>query len=393
MNNADIALVFEEVADLLELRGENAFRVRAYRQGAKAIEELVQPVSAILAETGQDLTAYAGIGSTIAEKCAVLVATGKLPLLEELRANTPPVLIKLTRIPGFGAKKAATLQRELNLQSLDELREACEQQRVRKLKGFAAKTEQLILAGLEIAEAAAQRLRIDQAERLAARLKEHLSACPHIKQLEFAGSLRRFKETVGDIDMLVTSDDPPAVMDTLESFPRRLSTIARGDTKMSIRVDEQFQVDLRVVAETSFGAALQYFTGSKEHNVAVRSRARGLGMTLNEYGVRGWISPTSTSLAAPKKRSTPRWDWSGFHLNCARVGMNWTGMPRAMCLPICCSWGISLRTCTCTPTRLMAPIPLKKWRPPPGREVANIWLLPTTQNASAWHAVWMRLDC
>ncbi len=284
MNNADIARVFEELADLLELRGENAFRVRAYRNGAKTIHELTQSVASILADSTQDLKSFPGIGATLAEKCEVLVATGKLPQLEELKANTPAVLIKMTRIPGLGAKKAAVLQQELNLQTLDDLRIACEQQRVRTLKGFAAKTEQLILDGLAIADAASQRLRIDQAERLVDRLRQHLQLCPAIEQLEFAGSYRRGKETVGDIDVLVTSADPQTVMNQFESFAGRVSIIARGDTKMSIRVDEQFQVDLRVVAAESFGAALQYFTGSKEHNVAVRSRARKLGLTVNEYG-------------------------------------------------------------------------------------------------------------
>jgi DNA polymerase (family 10) len=285
MNNADIARIFEEMADLLELRGENAFRVRAYRNGAKAISELHEPVSAVLADPEQDLKSYPGIGATLADKCQVLVETGKLPQLEELRANTPPVLMKMTRIPGLGAKKAAVLQKELNLQTLEDLKQACESHLVRGLKGFAAKTEQMILDGLEIAEAASQRLRIDQAERLVFRLREHFKSCSAIKQIEFAGSYRRGKETVGDIDILVVSTNPNEVMDQFTQFPGRLNTLVRGETKMSIRVDDQFQVDLRVVPAQSFGAALQYFTGSKEHNVAIRSRARKMGLTVNEYGV------------------------------------------------------------------------------------------------------------
>lgn len=285
MNNADLARVFEEMAELLELHGENAFRVRAYRNGAKAIIDLADPVADILADETQDLKKYAGIGATIADKCATLIATGSLPQLEKLRADTPAVLIKMTRIPGLGAKKAAALQKELNLETLEELRAACEENRVQALKGFAAKTEKLILQGLEIAEAASQRLRIDQAEKLVYRLRMHFQECEVVEKIEFAGSFRRGKETVGDIDILVVSKQPTLVMDHFESFQGRVSTIVRGDTKMSIRVDEQFQVDLRVVPENSFGAALQYFTGSKEHNVAVRGRARKMGMTVNEYGV------------------------------------------------------------------------------------------------------------
>ena len=285
MNNRQIAEVFEELAQLLELRGENAFRVRAYRTGARTIAELAEPVSEILADPNRDLTSYAGIGATLAEKCQTLVDTGRLPQLDELKATTPPVLLKLTRIPGLGIKKAMALQQALNLQTLEDLKAACEAHKVRDLKGFAAKTEQLILAGLDIAEAAALRLRIDQADRLVERLRAHLQICQAIEKLEFAGSYRRGKETVGDIDILVVSHDVMSVMDQLQTFPGIVSTLARGDTKMSIRVDDQFQVDLRVVATESFGAALQYFTGSKEHNVAIRSRARKMGLTVNEYGV------------------------------------------------------------------------------------------------------------
>ncbi|MFO0943754.1 MAG: helix-hairpin-helix domain-containing protein [Pirellulales bacterium] len=285
MNNADIAQVFEELADLLELRGENAFRVRAYRTGAKAILDLSRPVKEILADPTTPLQSISGIGDTLAQKCKVLVETGKLPQLEELRAQTPAVLIQMTRIPGLGAKKAMALQKEFNLQTLEELRQVCLDHKVRDLKGFGAKSEQQILDGLDIAAQASARLRIDQAERLVFRLRSHLEACSAIKKLEFAGSYRRGKETVGDVDILVVSNDHVAVMDQLESFAGRLSTIARGDTKMSIRVESQFQVDLRVVPEESFGAALQYFTGSKEHNVAIRSRARKMGMSVNEYGV------------------------------------------------------------------------------------------------------------
>ncbi|MCA9128449.1 MAG: DNA polymerase/3'-5' exonuclease PolX [Planctomycetales bacterium] len=291
MNNADIAHVFEEMADLLELRGENAFRVRAYRNGAKAILDLSEQVADILADKTQDLKSLPGIGATLVDKCQILVATGKLPQLEKLKEETPPVLLKMTRIPGLGAKKAMALQQALQLESLEQLRQACLDGRVRHLKGFAAKTEQIILAGLEIAEAASRRLRIDQADHLVNRLQAHLAAIESIEQLEFAGSYRRGKETVGDVDILVVSQQPMQVMDRLEGFPARVSTIARGDTKMSIRVDDQFQVDLRVVPRESFGAALQYFTGSKEHNVAVRSRARKMGLTLNEYGVARIDSP------------------------------------------------------------------------------------------------------
>ncbi len=285
MDNATIADCFDSMADLLELRGENQFRVRAYRNGAKAIRELGEPVAEILADPSRSLQTYGGIGDTLAEKCRVLVETGRLPQLDELRAQTPPVLLQMTRIPGLGAKKAMALQKEFNIQSLEELRQVCLDGKVRQMKGFGAKTEASILEGLAIAETASQRLRIDQAEHLVERLRKHLSSCAAIRQIEFAGSYRRGKETVGDIDILVDSSQPVEVMDQLATFSGLENVLVRGETKMSIRVDNHFQVDLRVVPSSSFGAALQYFTGSKEHNVAVRGRARKLGMTVNEYGV------------------------------------------------------------------------------------------------------------
>jgi DNA polymerase (family X) len=285
MDNATIADCFDEMAELLELRGENQFRVRAYRNGAKAIRELAEQVADILADKDRNLRSFTGIGDTLADKCQVMVDTGRLPQLDDLRANTPAVLVKMTRIPGVGAKKAMALQKELKVQTLEELRQACIDGKVRDLKGFGAKTEQAILAGLDIAESAALRLRIDQADHLVVRLRQHMQACSAITNMEFAGSYRRGKETVGDIDILVVSDDHDAVMDRFAQFPALASIIARGETKMSIRVDDQFQVDLRVVPAESFGAALQYFTGSKDHNVAVRGRARKMGYTVNEYGV------------------------------------------------------------------------------------------------------------
>lgn len=311
MDNSLIADAFEEMAELLELQGENPFRVRAYRSGAKAIRELEESIADIIADPDRDLKAVPGIGQTLADKSKTLVETGKLPQLEKLRAETPPVLHRMTRIPGMGVKKALTLHRELGINSLDDLRKACEEHRVRDLKGFGAKTEAAILAGLSIAEAASQRLRIDQVERLEHRLRAHFEGLETIKRLEFAGSYRRGKETIGDLDMLVISDDPASVMDRFATVSGLVSVTARGDTKMSIRVDDQFQVDLRVVPEASFGAALQYFTGSKEHNVAVRSLARKQGLTLNEYGVAKLDEPEKYIAGATEEEVY------------AALGMNW----------------------------------------------------------------------
>lgn len=302
MDNSHIADAFDEMAELLEMQGENPFRIRAYRSGAKAIRELSESVADILADPEGKLTSVPGIGQTIADKARTLVETGSLPQLEKLRQETPPILRRLTRIPGLGSKKALMLYRELGVNSLDELRAACEAQKVRCLKGFGERTEASILAGLSIAEAASQRLRLDQVEKLAWQLQQHFAGIRSIGRLEFAGSFRRGKETIGDLDIIVTSDDPEGVMDRFASFPGLVSITARGGTKMSIRVYDQFQVDLRVVMPGSFGAALQYFTGSKEHNVAVRSLARKMGLTLNEYGVARLETPDQYIAGATEEK-------------------------------------------------------------------------------------------
>ena len=272
------------MADLLELSGENAFRIRAYRNGAKAIRDLSESVAELI-NAGTDLTTIDGIGATLAEKSAVLVKTGNLPQLEKLRKEVPPTLRDIMQVPGVGAKKAMKMFQELQIFDLASLRAACEAGLVASLKGFGAKTQQSILQNMQIAEKASQRLMIDQADHLVERLQDHMKKCAAVHRLDFAGSYRRGKETVGDLDMLVISDDNESVMDHFASFSSIQEIIARGDTKMSIRVTDSFQVDLRVVAEKSWGAAIQYFTGSKEHNVHLRGLAKSKGMKINEYGV------------------------------------------------------------------------------------------------------------
>ncbi len=285
MDNDTIADAFDEMADLLEFRGENPFRIRAYRNGAKAIRELDESVAAILADESRDLAAIPGIGKTLVEKTQTLVSSGHLPQLEKLRKEVPEVVIQMARIPGLGAKKAARLQQELNLHSLGDLRKACQEDQVGKLKGFGAKTQQAILDGLQIAEAAAERIYWAEADELARSVECHMRDCQAIDQMEWAGSYRRGRETVGDLDLLVVASDRDAVMDHLEAYPDRTQTIARGDTKISIRVGKAFQIDMRVVQEDQFGAALQYFTGSQAHNIHVRRIAKDRGLKINEYGV------------------------------------------------------------------------------------------------------------
>lgn len=285
MSNHEIAAVFELVADLLEFQGANAFRVRAYRNAARTIRDLPEAVADFLANPERSLTDIDGIGQDLAEKITLLVRTGSLPMLEELRAEIPESVMAILRVPGLGPKRASQLHHDLKIASLEDLRAACDSHRVRTLKGFGEKTETLILQGLDIASEAEQRILWIEADRHVQDLLAHLNACEAVEKIAAAGSYRRGRETVGDLDFLVIARDGNAVMDWLAGFDDAASILARGDTKMSLRLASGVQVDLRIVAAESFGAALQYFTGSKEHNILLRGRAKSQGLKINEYGV------------------------------------------------------------------------------------------------------------
>lgn len=285
MTNLQIAAVFEQIADLLEFQGANAFRVRAYRNAARTIADAGEPVADRIGDPRHKLTDIQGIGADLAEKIATLVNTGSLPILEELRAEIPETVLAMLRVPGLGPKRASALYRELGVKGLEDLRAACESRKVRALKGFGAKTEEAILKNIDLAAQADERLLWVYADDFAQALVAHLREGGAVRRIEVAGSYRRGKETVGDLDLLVVADDVGATMDRFAAFPEVREVLLRGDTKMSVRLGNRFQVDLRIVPEESFGAALQYFTGSQAHNIALRSRARDRGLKINEYGV------------------------------------------------------------------------------------------------------------
>ena len=285
MNNQAIAAVLEQVADLLEFQNSNPFRVRAYRGAARRIQDFSEPLSVIVADGERHLTDLDGIGKEMAAKIVELLQTGKLSLLEELREQVPDEVFALLRIPGLGPKKAAVLYKELGIASLEMLRAACEAQQVRTLKGFGAKTEETILAGISFAEQAGKRIYWAEADNIARQLLEHIRGEKNIGQIEFSGSYRRGRETVGDLDLLVDASPSGPVMDRLAEFDGVTDILARGGTKMSVRLESGLQIDLRVVPAESFGAALQYFTGSKDHNVVLRGMAKERGLKINEYGV------------------------------------------------------------------------------------------------------------
>lgn len=283
MTNEQIAAVFDEIADILEFQGADPFRVRAYRNAAQTLAALIEP-AAVLAAAGR-LTEIAGIGDDLAAKIAVLVADGRLPMLEELRAAVPASVLALMRVPGVGPKKAAALRRELHINSLDDLRAACTAGRVRTLPGFGEKTETALLAALDRPEVGSQRMLWAEADRCVRQVLEHMHGTPGVRRLEPAGSYRRGRDTVGDLDFLLASDDGRPAMDRLAALDGVERVLQRGETKMSLRLATGVQVDLRVVPEASFGAAWLYFTGSKNHNVVLRSRAKDRGLKVNEYGV------------------------------------------------------------------------------------------------------------
>ncbi|MEX0668952.1 MAG: DNA polymerase/3'-5' exonuclease PolX [Pirellulales bacterium] len=286
MTNAEIAATFDHVADLLEYQGSNVFRVRAYRNAARTIGSMVDSIVTLRRDPARALTNLEGIGADLAAKIETLLDTGRLPLLTNLEQEVPAVIFELMRVPGLGPKKVRVLVDELGIDSLDALEQACRDGRVQDVKGFGAKTQAAILENIAFAKDPEHaRLLWNEADVIATDLIVWMRQCPSARQVEAAGSWRRGRETVGDLDLVVESDDPAAVMDHLGQWPESGAVLQRGDTKTSIRGPSDVQIDLRVVEAASFGAALQYFTGSKEHNVRLRSRARDRGLTINEYGV------------------------------------------------------------------------------------------------------------
>ena len=285
MTNTEIADVFDRIADLLEFQDANPFRIRAYRNGARTIRDLPQSVAEIAANPDARLTDLEGIGKDLAEKIATLLESGSLPMLDELLQQVPESVLAILRIPGLGPKRAASLHKELNINTLDDLRKACQDHKVRELKGFGAKTEDAIVQGLDFASEAQQRVLWAVADQSVREILAFMRTCPAVEQIEAAGSYRRGKDTVGDLDFLAVASDSAAVMDHLADFRGLAQVMARGETKLTARLVTDLQLDLRVVPAESFGAALQYFTGSKAHNIILRGLAKDRDLKINEYGV------------------------------------------------------------------------------------------------------------
>ncbi|HRC43983.1 MAG TPA: DNA polymerase/3'-5' exonuclease PolX [Nitrospira sp.] len=284
VHNAEVATAFEEMADLLEIEGANPFRVRAYRFAARTLRDLPVEVGEMVAK-GEDLTSLPGIGDDLAGKIKEILATGTAAAIEAQRKRVPATLTELLRIPGLGPKRVKTLAHELKIRSLSELQTAAQAGRVRTLAGFGEKTEQHILDALATRLAEAPRVQRAVAIPSAEALVAYLEQSSGVSRVIAAGSYRRGLETIGDLDILVTAPAGRAVMDRFVAYQEVRDVLARGETKSSVRLQSGLQVDLRVVPQDSYGAALLYFTGSKAHNVVLRQLAQQRGLKLNEYGV------------------------------------------------------------------------------------------------------------
>lgn len=283
MTREEAAEVLSQIATLLELKGENPFKVRAYTNGARALESLSEPLAKVVAE--ERLGTVPGLGDALQRKVHELVTTGRLQFYEDLRQTVPAGLVDMTEIPGLGPKKIRAIHEALGIDSIEKLEAACRKGQLASLSGFGAKTQQRILEGIERRREYASQFLITQAMAEAEAVLDILRQHPAIVRCATAGSLRRHKEVLHDIDLVASSKSAAEVLRFFAGMARVVKTLALGDTKASVLLESGLQADLRVVEDREFAAALLYFTGSKEHNIVMRQRAISRGLRLNEYGL------------------------------------------------------------------------------------------------------------
>jgi DNA polymerase (family 10) len=284
IHNADIAAAFGEIADLLEIQGANPFRIRAYRNAARTVSEFGRDFSTLIA-SGETIPHLPGIGADLAAKIHEIATTGKCALQTRLEHELPPTITELLKIPGLGPKRVSALWHELDIQTPEQLYRAARDGRIQQIPGFGEKTEARIQQAVETHLNTERRFKLVTASQYADTLTSYLSATPGVHQVTVAGSYRRMRETVGDIDILVTADADSPVMARFKAYDEVREVLAAGGTRASVMLRSGLQVDLRVVAEENYGAALCYFTGSKAHNIALRRLAQEQGLKINEYGV------------------------------------------------------------------------------------------------------------
>lgn len=284
MENVEIAGILREVADLLEIQGANRFRVRAYRNAARTVEELTQPLTELVRE-GADLTEIPTIGTDIAGYITELVRTGHLRLLDEIRKDTPATLAELMKLEGVGPKKATRFYEELGIESVADLERAIDKGELQKLRGFGDRSVAKLRQAIIDYKKHITRFKLSDADQLVRPLVAYLGQAPGIEKVEVAGSYRRRRETIGDVDILAVCDDPKPVMKYFTEYPGTARVETAGPTRGTIVLHSGLHVDLRIVSGESYGAALHYFTGSKSHNIAVRALGVERGLRINEYGI------------------------------------------------------------------------------------------------------------
>jgi DNA polymerase (family 10) len=284
MKNSEIARVFHDMADLLELKNDNIFKIRAYRRAAQVIEHLPKEM-AVMLEQGEDFQKIPGVGEAIADKSTELITTGRLKAYEDLKAKFPEGITRLLEIPGIGPKTAHRLATELKISSTEKLEQAIMEGKVAHLFRMGDKTAQNILRQIQATRRKDQRIPIGQALPIVEDVLNTLRVLPGVKNMTPAGSLRRFRETVGDIDIMGTADNPEMVINKFVALPLVKEVLARGPTKASVILSPGLQADLRMVEHDEFGSLLQYFTGSREHNITLRTMYQKQGLKLSEYGI------------------------------------------------------------------------------------------------------------
>ncbi len=283
MNRNEVADILEHIAVLLDLKGENQFKIRAYENAARSVRAILDEIDVFI--KNHKLSEIKGIGKALDEKITRLVTTGKLEYYEELKASIPPSLIEMTRIPNLGPKRIRQINKLLKISTIHDLEAACRNDIIAQLEGFGKKSQEKILEGIQAIKKYRDKYLFSIAEEEADRIFQELRKNKHIKRLSFAGSLRRKKETIGDIDLVASTSNNKHVMDAFVSLDEVTSVIAKGDTKSTIALASGIHADLRTVTDKQFPYALHHLTGSKEHNIAMRSRALKMGMKINEYGL------------------------------------------------------------------------------------------------------------
>jgi DNA polymerase (family 10) len=297
MDKKDIVEVLERIGTMMEIKGENPFKVRAYFSGARTLQTMEEDLGTVIEE--ERLGDVPGIGKALTEKIETLFATGELKFYDDLIASVPSGLLDLLEVPGLGGKKIKALHEQLEIDSIESLTEACNEGKVAELKGFGEKTQEKILSGIKNREAYSARHLWWKARKVADRILPGLEGLPQVERVEAAGSLRRGMETVGDLDFLVASSEPAPIMEWFTSMEGIAEVTAHGDTKSSVRLEDGMQADLRVVPGEQFFFALHHFTGSKDHNVRMRQKALSLGLSLSEWGLRPEEEKDSSRKAGP----------------------------------------------------------------------------------------------